>query len=457
MKETLKRIIETLKTECDYLEIRLEENETTNIAFLGENLDEVNKKTEKGGFVRALYKGGWGEVSFNDVNNIQQYIRRAIKQAKIVGKTQSKLATVPVIQDEIKFKLINDPRKVPFEEKIKLLKTYNEIVLNYDESIKSSIVRYHEVFKYITFINSDGTFIYQEQMDLGGAVIAISEDKTNRQRVGTSFGSSNDFGVVLGLEKDIEKSCKLAVDLLSAPKVKAGEYTIIANPNLTGVFVHEAFGHLSEADGIYEDSKQQEIMRLGRQIGRPILNIYDSGIVEGCRGYLVYDDEGVKTEKTYLIKEGKLVGRLHSRQTAGVMKEKPTGNARALSYKFPPICRMRSTCVEEGASTFEEMLKDINLGILACDSLGGQTNGELFTFSASYGYMIRNGKLEELVRDINLSGNVFTTLHNIDMIGNKEVVEDDGGGCGRNKQFPLPVSHGGPYIRIQNVVVGGDE
>lgn len=457
VKEILKSTIEALKSECDYLEIRLEENETSNIAFLGKKLDQVSKKTDRGGCVRALYKGGWGQISFNDVNNIEKYARKAIQQAKVVGKSESKLAAVPVVQDEVKLKLKGDPRKVTFEKKIELFKNYNDIVLNYNEAIKSSTVRYNEVFRYLTFINSEGTFIHQERMDIGGGVVAIASNESNRQMGFTSFGSSNDFNVALGLEEEIRKSCQLAVDLLSAPKVKAGEYTIIADSQLTGVFVHEAFGHLSEADGIYEDIKQQELMKLGRNLGKPILNIYDSGLMEGTRGALVYDDEGVKTEKTYLIKEGKLVGRLHSRQTAGIMGEKPTGNARAISYKFPPICRMRCTCIEAGESTFEEMLKDIKLGILACSSLGGETNGELFTFSAQYGYMIREGKIAELVRDVSLSGNVFTTLNNIDMIGNKEIIKDSSGGCGKGMQFPLPASHGGPYIRIQNVVVGGEE
>lgn len=457
MKETLKNVMEALKSECDYLEIRLEENETSNIAFLGKKLDQVSKKAEKGGCVRALYKGGWGQVSFNDVNSIEEYVKKAIQQAKIVGKSESKLAAVPIIQDKVRLKLKGDPRKVAFEEKIEMLKKYNDIVLNYNEAIKSSSVRYNEIFRYLTFINSEGTFIYQEQMDIGGSIVAIASDESNRQMGFTSFGSSNDFNVAVGLEEEIKKSCQLAVDLLCAPKVKAGEYTVIADSELTGVFAHEAFGHLSEADGIYEDHKQQELMKIGRNLGRPILNIYDSGLAEGSRGALVYDDEGVKTEKTYLIKEGKLVGRLHSRQTAGIMGEKVTGNARAISYKFSPICRMRCTCIEEGKSTFEEMIKDIELGILACSSLGGETNGELFTFSAQYGYMIRDGKIAELVRDISLAGNVFTTLNNIDMIGNKEIVKDGSGGCGKGMQFPLPTSDGGPYIRIQNVVVGGEE
>lgn len=457
MKNKIIELIETYKKQCDYLEVRLEESESSHIEFSGKNLEQASKNIEKGGYVRALYKGGWGGASFNDVNSLEEYIKKSIASAKIVGKTESKFAIAPVVKDTVKLKLKNDPRNVSFEEKINILSKYNDLVLNYSEVIKSSRVIYNEVFRNITFANSDGSYIVQDQMDLGGAVAACASDGENTQYGSTSFGGSNDFYVVYGLEEKIKKACKLAIDLLSAPKVKGGQYTVIVDPNLTGVFAHEAFGHLSEADGICEDKKLQELMKPGTKIGSEILNIYDAGTIEGCRGYLVYDDEGVKTEKTYLIKKGQLVGRLHSRETAGIMGEKPTGNARAVSFKFPPICRMRTTCIEKGKSTLEEMIKDIKLGILACNSNGGQTNGEMFTFSAQYSYMIRDGKIAELVRDVNLTGNVFTTLKNIDMVGKEESIQDGSGGCGKNDQFPLPVSMGGPYIRIQNVVVGGEK
>jgi TldD protein len=69
--------------------------------------------------------------------------------------------------------------------------------------------------------------------------------------------------------------------------------------------------------------------------------------------------------------------------------------------------------------------------------------------------MIRNGELAELVRDVKLMGNVFTTLENIDMIGNDPTGRNGPGGCGKGAQAPLPTSGNCPHIRIQNVVVGG--
>jgi len=69
--------------------------------------------------------------------------------------------------------------------------------------------------------------------------------------------------------------------------------------------------------------------------------------------------------------------------------------------------------------------------------------------------MIRDGRIEEMVKNVTLSGNLFKTLENIDMVGNDFHTHDSGGGCGKGVQFPLPVSHSAPHIRIRDAVIAG--
>ena len=179
--------------------------------------------------------------------------------------------------------------------------------------------------------------------------------------------------------------------LLDAPSVQGGKYTVVLNPKMAGVFIHEAFGHLSEADFVYENDRMKALMVLGKRFGPDALHIIDDGSIPGLRGSHKYDDEGTRTQKNYLIKEGTLVGRLHSRETAAKMGEQPTGNARAISYHTEPIVRMTNTYIDQGDASFEDIIKDIKLGVYALDAFGGQTTMEMFTFSAAYGYMIRDG------------------------------------------------------------------
>jgi len=136
------------------------------------------------------------------------------------------------------------------------------------------------------------------------------------------------------------------------------------------------------------------------------------------------------------------------------MNEKPTGNARAINYRHPPIVRMTNTYIEPGECSFEDMIADIKDGVYAKNWYGGQTSMEMFTFSSGETYRIRNGKITEMVRPVMLSGNVFNTLMNIDVIGD-DLDMNQGGGCGKGGQSPLPVSNGSPHIRIRKCLVGG--
>ena len=137
------------------------------------------------------------------------------------------------------------------------------------------------------------------------------------------------------------------------------------------------------------------------------------------------------------------------------MGETPTGNSRALNFGYIPLVRMTNTFIEPQDATFEELLEDIDRGLYVVGAIGGQTELEMFTFSSRKAYEIVNGKIGKMVRDVVLSGNVFETLMNIDKIGNDLQLHGGLGGCGKGGQMPLPVSHGGPHIRIRNVVIGG--
>ncbi len=454
MKAFLTGAVQRFSSQCDYLEVRIEETSTSSIAFKGPNLDILRESEGRGGCVRALTNGGWGFVTFNKLDALEDHIAAAVRQAKMVGRQESNLAEAPVVVDKVTPEMKLDPRYIPLGKKMELLQNYNELMMDYHEAVKSTVVSYGDSSRKIWLANSQGTYIEQEKRDMGANFIPVCIKNGETQMAVVGCGSSTDFNVISGLEEELKNACSIAVDLLDAPSIQGGAYSVVADPHMAGVFIHEAFGHMSEAEKVYENKKLQEIMKMGAQIGSPLLTVYDTGLVEGSRGAIHYDEEGVRAQKTYILKNGILEGRLHTRETAGKLNEKPTGNARAVGYSFPPISRMRVTCIDQGDTPFEDMIKDIKSGVYACDAFGGQ-GGEMFTFTAGRGYMIRNGKIEEMVKNVTLSGNLFTTLKNIDRIGNDFTLHESGGGCGKGAQFPLPVADGSPHIRIQNVVIGG--
>jgi len=448
------QLFETLNNfNVEYVEAHLEESQSTRISYRGKKLESIDRSVSTGGNIRALVNGGWGFISFNSFDELNQKINIAIKQAELVGKGENQIAYVEPVVETVLNDIENNPVFITLTEKKDLLDEYNSIIWK-TPKLQTSTIGYSDSNKSTIFINSTGSYIKQERADINLRLSAIAADNGDIQQVGLSLGSRGNFSHIQGLHQDIERMSKSAVEMLSAPQAKGGEYTVVLDPVLAGVFVHEAFGHLSEADFIYENDSMREIMKLGKRFGDKHLNIVDGAAVPNLRGSFKYDDEGVPATKTYLIREGKLVGRLHSRETAAKMNEKATGNARAINYRYPPIVRMTNTYIEPGSASFKEIIGDIKEGIYARNWYGGTTSMEMFTFSAGEAYMIRNGKVAEMLRPVMLSGNVFSTLDNIDAIGN-DLEMNEGGGCGKAAQMPLPVSNGSPHIRIQRCLVGG--
>ncbi len=443
------------KSKAEYTEIRIESVVSSWVNFRGQELDSIGSSKTLGGIVRSLFKGGWGYATFNDLGDLEARVVEAFESARLVGKGESELAEVIPVVDEIEASLEKDFRQIPLSEKKGVIEEYNTIILEYNNKIETSNVGYRDSFRKIWYVNSEGAYIEDERPDVGVVMSAMARQGANVQQGFESVAGGAGFQIVEGLQEKAKTAAKRAVELLSAPPVTGGKYPVVINPKLAGVFAHEAFGHLSESDFVYENERIKDLMVLGRQVASEKVSIIDDGTIPGLRGTHRYDDEGVKTRKNYLIKDGILVGRLHSRETARKMGEEPTGNARAISYQHQPIVRMTNTYIDKGSASFEDMIRNVKLGLSAVDMVGGQTSMEMFTFSAAYGFMIRDGQLAECVRDVVLTGNVFETLMHIDMVGDAVEYPPAGGGCGKDGQSPLPVGFGGPYVRIQDVVVGG--
>jgi len=452
------KIQDALKSSrADYTEIRLEEKESTSVAFRGKNLETAQATIDVGGVVRCLVKDhGWGVATFNSLDDLSARVEQAYQCARVAHTDELiELAPIPVMEEFVTAHMEHDFRDISLAAKKALAESYNNIMLRASDKIVDTFCNYGDGFNRVIFANSEGTYLEEERPMVVIACGAIARDGDNVQQSYESVSNQTGFEYVQGREELAEKAARRAVEMLSAETVVGGTYPVICNQTLAGVFIHEAFGHLSEADFVYENPRAREMMVLGRRFGQDILNVFDDGALAGQCGTHRFDDEGTPMRCNYLIKNGILVGRLHSRETARKMGEQPTGNARAINYRHAPIVRMTNTAIEQGTTSFEDMIKDVKLGIYACDAYGGQTELETFSFSSGYAYMIRDGKIAEMVKDVILAGNLFITLANIDAIGNDFKWINSGGGCGKGGQFPLPVSMGSPHIRIQNVVVGG--
>ena len=232
--------------------------------------------------------------------------------------------------------------------------------------------------------------------------------------------------------------------------ITPGEYPVILSPEAAGIFAHESFGHKSEADFMLADEGIRREWQIGKEVASPLLSIVDCGKSLGS-GYVPYDDEGTKARKNYLIKKGVLAGRLHSGATSAYLKEKMTGNARAINCTFEPIVRMTNTYIDKGELTKDELFAGVKFGYYI-KSVSHGSGMSKFTIAPSVAYEIVDGKITRPVKISVITGDVFTTLGLIDGLSNKvEYLSFVAGGCGKMEQNPLPVGFGGPYVRVSKM------
>jgi len=402
-----------------YGEVRLERKEWLSISVKNGIVESFSNKIDMGGFVRVLLKGhGWGVATFNNLDELNKSFADAIDASRIIIPDE----TIRIVESEPVNALIENVMEDSFDshtqkEKVEMLLRYNDLIRSDSDKIILASNMYSNWRLNRLYMNTFGASIEHRIGD--GIVYATARSRNGNdvQQYTSGWSNRQNFSVLNSLDNKVKKVKDIAVRLLDAKPIKGGNYTVILDPLLAGVFIHEAFGHLSESDFILDNPQAQKMMTLGRRFGPSFLNIIDDGTVKPeLHGTIIYDDEGVPAQKNYLVENGVLVGRLHNRETASKLGENLTGNARAQSYRNVPLVRMTNTAIEAGPHSKSETFDGLKEGVYAIDAYGGQTMLENFSFSASYGFMIRDGEIAEMVRDVVLQGNLFNTLAHIERV-----------------------------------------
>ncbi len=459
MRDRLGKIVDATvqKFDAEYVEVRAQKLFKTLLTVKEGTVEAAKQGIENGAALRVLVNGAWGFASVGTLkaNILNEAISEACKMAKSASsrlKTPISLVETKAIEDKVIVKPQKDPSKISIEEKIKLTTDISDTILGYDNRVKSCTIDYLDLTGRNFFINSEGTHIEQDKLYVWSRILATAKEADiftfSREEVGSTAGYEvfdKENPEVVG-----ERVAKRAVEQLKAKPPKGGAFPVVLGPNVVGVFVHEAFGHLAEADLTLAGSVL--LNKLGRKIASEVVTFYDDGTVSGAFGSFKYDDEGIPAQKTLLVKDGVVVGLMHSRETAKKFNTQPTGNARAEDFRVEPIIRMRNTYMEPKDHSFEELLEDIKFGYYLKSFRGGQANLDgTFQVGIQEAYEIVKGELGETVRNVSISGNTLETLLKVDAVGKD--FELWPGRCGKGQT--AFVCDGGPHVRVKEMLVGG--
>ena len=458
MKDVLTKPIDrAVRFGAEYAEAREETLFKTMLTMKEGRVEAAKQGVEKGVALRVLVNGAWGFASVGSVDGeiLTTAVLDACKMAKAASlrlKNPIKLAKTPIVEDQVKIKPKKNPAEINMEDKIKTSSDINKSTLSFDKRVKSCTIDYLDLTGSSTFMNSEGTHIEQDKLYVWARITASATQKGifafSREEIGSTAGYE-----LFDREPPEELGKKLAeraTGQLEAKTPKGGSFPVMLGPNVVGVFVHEAFGHLAEADlalsgGVLANN-------LNKKIASDLVAFYDDGTIDGAFGSFQYDDEGVRTKKTALIKDGVVVGLMHNLETAQKFNAEPSGNARAEDFRVEPIIRMRNTYMAPRDQSLEELIEGIQFGYFFKTFRGGQANVDgTFQVGIQEGNEIVKGEIGEPVRNASISGNTLETLFKVDAVGKD--FELGAGRCGKGQT--AFVCDGGPHIRVKEVMVGG--
>lgn len=441
---------------AEYSETRAQKLYETMLTLKEGRVEASKQGIENGVALRVLVNGAWGFASIGslDAEVLMNTVSDACKMAKNASlrlKTPIKLAKTKTLEDRVRIKPRKTPSSILMEDKINTALEINKAVLGYDKRIKGCTIDYLDLTGNSYFANSEGTRIEQDKLYVWSRITATAVSKGvytfSREEIGSTAG----YEVFDSVPEAIgEKVAKRSIKQLGAKTPKGGKSQVVLGPNVVGVFVHEAFGHLAEADLALAGGVLQN--NLGKKIGSNLVTFYDDGTIDGAFGSFKYDDEGVPTQKTLLIKDGVVTGLMHNRETAQKLNAEPTGNARAENFRVEPIIRMRNTFMAPRDHSVEELVEGISSGYYFKSFRGGQANLDgTFQVGIQEAYEIVNGETGDAVRDASISGNTLETLFKVDAVGKD--FELWPGRCGKGQT--AFICDGGPHIRVKEVIVGG--
>lgn len=457
-----------LELGADFVDLFIENNRGSTISFLDKKIKDIKTGTDFGIGIRVIF----GDQAIYGYTNslLQDELVRIIRLLCALKNDQGQLHHSRLSSSSASASLNFSPatqtpqgsitsktgvtKDLFLEEKILFLRRVDELTREFTQ-ISQVDISCVQRWQNIEIYNSEGLHIYDHRPYTRIYATAIAQD--GGQQASAFTGPAGLCGWELAQLHPPEKIAKTignrVMTTLKAGLCPAGRMPVIIDNGFGGVIFHEACGHLLETTSI---EKKASVFhdKMHQMIAHPAVSAFDDGTIDQEWGSINIDDEGMPTQKTQLISEGKLVGFLVDRIGEIKTGYQRTGSARRQSYKFAPASRMRNTYIAPGPYSLEELIASVDEGLYAKAMGGGSVvpgTGE-FNFSVEEAYLIKKGKLGPAVKGATLIGTGPEVLTKISKVGNNFKLEP--GMCG-SVSGSVPVTVGQAALKVDEILVGG--
>ncbi|NHJ13149.1 MAG: TldD/PmbA family protein [Candidatus Thorarchaeota archaeon] len=461
MFEEMEKAIESGRSlGADYIELRGESGFIEYLQMDDLRVTALTQRIETGAAIRVLADGAWGFVSTSHIDKLDQAVKDAYAMAKAASTARSEpitLAETEAHEDSIDLKIRSDPRHVPIEEKIEYMREMTAVIKEFDPRITAVSIQVRTASGRKYLATSDGA-----RIDTRDILVWTLPWVTAKEGTRLSAARFEDASTKQGWEymEDVatplfigESAAKRAKLQLEGVPAKAGSHPCVLGPRVIGILAHEALGHLAESDLLIRSAFNGKV---GEVVAADGVNMTDDGTIAGNMGTAKFDDEGVPASRVEIIRDSLLTELLTNREYAAKTGQKTSGNARAQSYLYPPVIRMRNTYFEKGDYSSDELFEGIDFGYYCADFRGGQAQmNASFQVGIQEAYEIVDGEIGKPITDLSISGIATDSLFRITGVS-KDVFDWEIGRCGKAGQEAF-VAAGGPNVRFSRggITFGG--
>ena len=466
-------VLEIISREGAYGDIRIVERNIEEIEVKNDKIERVESISDKGFGIRVLLNGAWGFASSSRISRdeIRKKAKLALKIAKasaMLKKKDVKLSETKIYQDKYKTEIKKDPFKVSLEEKIDTLIECTKRMNKEKIAVRIGTMRNMKEKK--IFASTENAYIEQEIIETGAGISALAAKpgEIQRRSYPTSFGGDYhtegyEFIEAMDLVGNSERVAEEAILLLEADQCPSKKTDLIIDSSQMMLQIHESCGHPTELDRVfgteasYAGTSFLTPEKLNNfRYGSDLVNIVADATVKGGLGTFGYDDEGVKAQKTYLVKNGIFSGYLTSRETAHEIGQESNGTMRADGWSKIPIIRMTNINLLPGDYSKEELIEETKEGLYIEINKSWSIDDKRlnFQFGTEIGYAIEDGELKRMVKNPTYTGITYEFWRNLVAVGNDWHLWGVPN-CGKGQPpQSAHVGHGTPTAKFKGIMVG---
>ena len=444
-----------------YTELRVQENRNIRFGLLNGNLISNDQSIESGVSSRVFKDGDWG-FSSNAIitdSSIDKVINSSTDNAIFLNSRNENKCGILLPEDiyNHEFNYSTKKNKNSNSYWISFIKDLDAYIIKKYKQITSRKIFISNLDMEKNLLTSSGAESYSMTPRSLLYMILTVENENEPVELMDVFGGLGQLEDNFDSPDVFYSKIDILVDKLiqksKGTHAKAGLHDVVLDADLAGILAHEAIGHTTEADLVMGGSVAGDY--LNKNVASELVTLIDyANNIDGniCPVPVYVDDEGTKANDVTIIENGILKNFMHNKDSAHELQMKITGNARAYKYSDEPLIRMRNTAIKPGTDKLNDMISSIDNGYYLTRSSNGQADSTSeFMFGVVMGYEIKNGKIQQAIKDTTISGIAFDVLKTVSMISD-EMVWSSGGMCGK-KQI-IPVGMGGPAIKCR-LNIGG--